>query len=442
MNDVRRVAVVGGTPAALRKARAAGFEVVWIHQPGELAAAGLAEVSEALLTDYREPDAVVALLRALHADRPVERVVSMIEDGLETAAEATTALGLPGTGHEVVRVLQDKLAFRARLDERGVDATAARLGRGEEDLRAFVGAHGRAVIKPRLGSGSIGVRLVHGPEDVPAVAAWARAFGLHTFLMEEYLEGPEISVEAFSYDGRHVVLAHTAKETLGSLVEIGHVQPAGLAPDLAAAVDELVVRMLDAVGLRDGPSHTEIKLTPDGPRLVESHNRRGGDRIADLVQEVYGIDIDALAFRWYAGDTAPEFPGAPRCGAAIRFLTAEPGVVESVDGAEAVRADPHVVDVQIGVSPGDTVLPIAWSYDRSGLLVVRGADADEARGRARELASAITIRTTPGEPAAHPRPIAAVAPRPDRLIGPPGPGTAPGETDGTPAHRTATPEKG
>ncbi|WP_405873155.1 ATP-grasp domain-containing protein [Streptomyces sp. NBC_00005] len=433
MSDtIRRIAIIGGTPAALRKARAAGFEVVWIHQPGELAAEGLAEVSEALLTDYREPDAVVALLRALHDRRPLERVVSMIEDGLETAAAATTALDLPGAGLDVVRMLQDKLAFRTLLGGSGVDATAARLGRGEDDLRAFVETYGPAVIKPRYGSGSIGVRLVHGLADVPAVAAWAREFGLHTFLMEEYLEGPEISVEAFSYGGRHVVLAHTAKEILDSLVEIGHVQPAGRAPELAAQVDDLVVRMLDAVGLQDGPSHTEIKLTPDGPRLVESHNRRGGDRIADLVHEVYGIDIDALAYLWYAGATEPVLPGAARCGAAIRFLTAEPGVVESVDGAEAVRADPDVVDLHIGVSPGDTVQPIAWSYDRCGLLIVRAADADEARHRARELASSITIRTTPRETAGHLRPITAVAPRPDRLIGP-------SETE---EDRMATSEKG
>ncbi|WP_129306978.1 ATP-grasp domain-containing protein [Streptomyces sp. L2] len=418
MTGTRRIAIIGGTPAALRKARAAGFEVVWVHHPRELPVGGLAEVSEALLTDYREPAAVAELLRAVHARRPVERVVSMIEDGLETAATATDALGLPGTGTAVVGLLQDKLAFRSLLNARSVDPTAARIGHGEEDLRTFVETYGPTVVKPRYGSGSIGVRVVHGPDEVPEVASWAAGFGLHTFLMEEYLRGPEISVEAFSYAGRHVVLAHTAKETLDSLVEIAHVQPAALTPELTAAVDDLVVRMLDAVGLRDGPSHTEVKLTPDGPRLVESHNRRGGDRIADLAGEVYGIDIDALAWLWYAGRTEPVAPGEPRCGAAVRFLTAEPGVVEAVTGADAVRADPHVVDLQISVGPGDTVHPIAWSYDRSGLVIVRGADADDARERAAKLADAVVIRTTPHEGPPPARSIAAVAPRPDRLLGP------------------------
>ncbi|MDI5966536.1 ATP-grasp domain-containing protein [Streptomyces sp. SL13] len=412
-----RIAVIGGTVATLRKARAAGFDVVWIHGPHELDRAGLEFVAEAHLTDYREPRAVADLLTAVHRISPLVRVVSMIEDGLESAAAATSALGLPGNGLDVVRVLQDKLAFRTLLEERGVEGVTARLGHTEQDIRAFVTEFGPAVIKPRYGSGSIGVRMVPGLAAVTEVAAWAREFGLHTFLMERYLRGAELSVETFTFGGRHTVIAHTAKEILDSFVEIGHVQPAGLDPAVAAEVDALVVRMLDAVGFQDGPAHTEVIVTDDGPRLVESHNRRGGDRIADLVNVVHGVDTDALAFLWYAGRTAPVTPGPPRGGGAIRFLTAEPGIVESVEGAEQVRADPHVVDLQIGVAPGDTVSPIAWSYDRSGLLLVRGTDAQDARRRAVDLVSRITIRTRPDENGPRVRTIAAVAPRPDRLLG-------------------------
>ncbi|WUH01046.1 hypothetical protein OG542_08070 [Streptomyces violaceus] len=69
----------------------------------------------------------------VHRHRPPARVVSMIEDGLESAAAATTALGLPGTGLDTVRVLQDKLAFRELLADRGIEGVAARLGHDEAD---------------------------------------------------------------------------------------------------------------------------------------------------------------------------------------------------------------------------------------------------------------------------------------------------------------------
>ncbi|MFJ8715510.1 acetyl-CoA carboxylase biotin carboxylase subunit family protein [Streptomyces violaceus] len=254
----------------------------------------------------------------------------MIEDGLESAAAATTALGLPGTGLDTVRVLQDKPAFRELLADRGIEGVAARLGHDEADIRAFVAEFGPTVIKPRYGSGSLGVRLVHGPDAVSEVADWAAEFGLHRFVMEEYLRGPEFSVEAFSFAGEHVVVAYTAKEKLDSFVEVGHVQPADLDADATARIESLVTRMLVAVGIEDGPSHTEVILTPDGPRLVESHNRRGGDRIADLVDEVYGTDIDALAFLWYAGRTGPITPGPARGGGAT-------GAGHLADGSSARR---------------------------------------------------------------------------------------------------------
>ncbi len=412
-----RIAVIGGTPATLRKVRAAGFEVVWLHGPRELDPEGLAEVAEAYLTDYREPAAVADLLGAVHRLRPLVRVVSMIEDGLESAAAATTALGLPGNGLDVVRTLQDKLAFRALLADRGIETVTARIGHTAEDIRSFVGDHGPAVIKPRYGSGSLGVRLVPDVASAAEAGAWAAGFGLHAFLMEQFLPGDEISVETFSFAGRHVVLACTAKEKLASFVEIGHCQPAALPVETARRVERLVCRMLDAVGLTDGPAHTEVILTEDGPRLVESHSRRGGDRITDLVHEVYGIDTDALAFQWYAGRTEPVTPGEPRGGAAIRFLTAPPGVVEAVEGLDEVRAAPDVLDARVTVAPGDTVQPVAWSYDRCGLVLVRGRTGREAARRAADLASRITIRTRPADTPARARTLTTIAPRPDRLVG-------------------------
>ena len=417
MTGSGRIAIIGGTPAALRKARQAGFEVVWVHHPHEVKREGLDDVAEAYLVDYREPEDVAELLATVHRMRPLDRVISMIEDGLESAAVATTALGLPGNGIDVVGVLQDKLAFRARLAERGVDQVAARLGHAEADIRGFVAEFGPTVVKPRYGSGSFGVRLVPDLAAVGPVAAWAAHFGLHTFMMEQYLAGEELSVESFSFAGHHVILAHTAKEKLASFVEIGHVQPASLAAGLAAQVDHLVTAMLDAVGLADGPAHTEVIITAGGPRLVESHSRRGGDRIPDLVRQVYGIDTDALTFRWYAGHAEVATPGQASGGAAIRFLISEPGIVESVEGTESVLADPQLVDLRIDVAPGDTVPPIEWSYDRSGMLLVRGTDAQDARRRAHDLAGRITIRIRAVDGAPGTRTAATIAPRPDRLIG-------------------------
>ncbi len=299
----RRIAVIGGTPAVLEKARAAGFTVVWVHAPGELDRRGLDLAEQAVLTDYRQSRRVARLLAAVHEETPLERVVSLTEDGLESAGAATTALDLPGSGHDAVRVLRDRVAFGILLRANGIDTVASRLGHDEAALAAFVAEFGPTVVKPRFGCGSAGVRLVEGPGAVGAAAAWAAARGLRDFVMQEYLSGPEIGVECFSIAGRHEVLAHTR----GRRPPAGDADGPPAVPDGAAtaAVDDLVTRMLDVAGVTDGPSHTAVVITGAGPRLVEAHNRRGGDRAGAAVREVYGVDADALAFRWYAATAGP-----------------------------------------------------------------------------------------------------------------------------------------
>ena len=216
------------------------------------------------------------------------------------------------------------------------------------------------------------------------------------FLMEEFLDGPEISVETLTFDGRHVVVAVTDKETATGFVEISHSQPSGCSSETLREVAQLVADFLDAVGLRDGPGHTEVKLTSRGPRIVESHNRTGGDGINELTEVAYGVDMEryALGARFGVVEPLTKSP-EPRGGAALRFLTPEPGRVVEVTGVDAVRADPAYVDLQLKVEPGDEVPPLTWNEDVAGHVIARGATTAEAIAHGRRLAAAIHVRTEP-----------------------------------------------
>jgi biotin carboxylase len=227
-----------------------------------------------------------------------------------------------------------------------------------------------------------------------------RADSFEEFLMEEFLDGPEISVETLSFDGRHVVVAVTDKPEFGShgFVEIGHSQPSGCSAETLREVTRVVTDFLDAVGLGNGPAHTELKLTSRGPRIIESHNRIGGNRINELVEVAYGIDMEryALGIRFGLVEpltTSPE----PRGGSAYRAITPEPGRVVEVTGVDAVRADPAFVDLHLRVGPGDEVPPLTWNDDVVGYIIARGATATEAYANCRRLTAAIHVRTEPIE---------------------------------------------
>ncbi|HEY4937434.1 MAG TPA: ATP-grasp domain-containing protein, partial [Actinomycetota bacterium] len=263
------------------------------------------------------------------------------------------------------------------------------------------------IIKPADGTASMGVLRVDGSDDLDD--AWRhigrvrseplRADAIGTvqadaFIAEEYLDGPEYSVEAFTFRGRHVVLAITEKSVLPNFVEVGHAVPARLDDPVAFQVSDAVRTFLDCIGVCEGATHTEVRLTAGGPRVVESHTRPGGDRIIELVETAVGVDLERYTLGWPLG-LVPEITESPHPvgAAATRFILAEPGVVERVEGVEAVRAQPDVVLVEVGVSPGDCVRAPAWSWDRPGQVVAAAGTTEAAVARCEELVDQIRIVT-------------------------------------------------
>ncbi|MFB7558661.1 ATP-grasp domain-containing protein [Streptomyces brevispora] len=398
-----RVLVVGGKAGIVRKAAGLGFEVVHIQKPSAFDPDVVEHCAQLLLVDYQDVPTVTALVRVLHEQRPISRVFTQTEAAQAVVGHLTEALGLPGNSARTTRLLHDKPALRALLNERGIGPVRTLTGPAHAELRDFVKAHGAAVLKPTMGSGSLGVRVITSPDEVDGAWAWREEFGLTDFMVEELLVGDELSVESFSAAGAHTVVALTGKETGGGVVELGHVVPARIGDADLAAVRDMVVALLDAVGLVDGPAHTELILTADGPRVVESHSRRGGDRINDLVRLVHGVDLEESTYRLALEENPVPAGPAADGAAAIRFLVAEPGVVTSVSGVQEAEAADGVVQVDVQVAAGDTVHELRWSEDRCGYVVARGADTGTAVRRAREAAARIVIATEPAAGGARPQ---------------------------------------
>ncbi len=163
--------------------------------------------------------------------------------------------------------------------------------------------------------------------------------------------------------------------------------PARLDAHAEAKLREAISRLLDAVGLRDGLSHTEIRLGRDGPAIIETHNRFGGDGIHRLVEGAFGIDLMTYLAGW-PFRLVPELPDIPRpvrAASTVMLTKPEPGRVESITGVDEALAAPDVLDVQLWVEPGDPVRPLRDNWDRLALLAVTGADAGTAYRRGEQL---------------------------------------------------------
>ncbi|WP_335938776.1 ATP-grasp domain-containing protein [Streptomyces sp. PTD5-9] len=344
-----------------------------------------------------------ALAAAVHAHHPFTRVGTFGERDQDRAAAVAEALGLPCHTPRTIAWVHDKHAMRRRLAETGVDTTPVARVADAAALRAFLDEHGApCVVKPAQGAGSFGVSVVRGPEEADAAFARASAdFALIPdagVLVERFHEGPQFSVEAFSEDGEHEIVAITRKfsDPVG-FVEIGHVAPAALGAEETEAVHAYVRALLDALEIGYGITHTEVVLTAAGPRVIETHVRMAGDEIPYLVQDVTGVDLIACVVRQTLGlpvladirRTLAD-PSVDRRPEAIWFAVPRArGTLSSIGGMDEAAGQPDVVAVEALLGPGDEVGGLDSSESRAAFVRARGANEAEAVKRAREAALAL-----------------------------------------------------
>ncbi|MFI1717920.1 ATP-grasp domain-containing protein [Streptomyces sp. NPDC053513] len=355
------------------------------------------------------PDAEwIALAAAVHERQPFTRVGTFGERDQDRAAAVAAALGLPCHSPQTIAYVHDKDAMRRRLAELGVDETPGGRVADVAELRAFLAQHGTpCVVKPVQGAGSFGVSVVRSAEE--AEAAFARAAADFEVipdagvLVERFHEGPQFSVEAFSEDGEHEILAVTRKfsDPVG-FVELGHVVPAELSPEQTDAVHGYVRRLLDALDITYGVTHTEVVLTAAGPRVIETHVRLAGDEIPYLVHDVTGVDLVDCVVRQTLGQpvladirkTLAD-PSVDRSPEAIWFAVPQArGTLARIGGLDEAAARPGVVAAEALLDAGDVLGDLDSSESRAAFVRARGADAAEAVERARQAVAALEFEVT------------------------------------------------
>ena len=394
MND--RIVILGGRLyiPLLAAACEAGIRVVLVRSPGAPRHRTPYLCEKVIEIDPKDLKAVAAAVIEEHQSSRFSRVISMAEECLVSAAELNEILGLPGNTKESVSLLKNKALMREKLAAWGVSPVAARVvNSSREAVRFMSEVGGPIILKPVSGAGSWNV--VRASSTVEIEQAWPAISAAGPVLAEEFLFGYEISVESFSYKGSHEIIAMTEK-TLKDFVEVGHAMPAALDQKSAADAEALVQRFLDVVGLDEGPCHTEVMLTPSGPRIIESQNRVGGGGVRNLLEISCDLDFARLTATVPLGlDPAPKKPTTVR-GAAIRFLRAEPGIVTAVEGVEEVRQVAGTTLFE-PPKPGDVVPRLASSWDRvNGYVIGEGADVFEAVRRCELVTGMIKISTEAG----------------------------------------------
>ncbi|SDS88613.1 ATP-grasp domain-containing protein [Microlunatus soli] len=354
--------------------------------------------------DTSDPAALADLIRGLADD--IALVCSSSDHFQATAARVAATLDLRGPDPDAIACCQDKARQRAVLADAGVAVPAHLVVDNSAAARtAAQRIGGPVVVKPIVGTGSVGVRLCHDPAAAAEHAAVLLADRTDErgnvrpaqVLVEQFISGREFSVEVLQ--GAVLGVTETHLGAPPSFVEIGHDHPATITAEERAAVVGATAAAVSSLGLDRQTAHVEIRLDVSRPFIIEVNPRLPGGHITDLVRLGTGVDMITEYLRSMAGAGPRLHPNRHRA-AAIRHLTSSmlslrpagvSGHGSSSDDCFVLASGyPGVVQIGQDAASGDGSRTEFGDFrDRVAHVITVGADTATAAARAEAAALAV-----------------------------------------------------
>ncbi|MFJ8387552.1 acetyl-CoA carboxylase biotin carboxylase subunit family protein [Streptomyces sp. NPDC094438] len=388
--------------SALRTLARTGAEIVVADHPdNDLAGFGDAQLLLPRVPTAFRTDRVGDLEQRIadfHEVRPFTAVLADFDYLLPLVGRLNERFGLRGHTERSGLACSNKSLQRAALDRAEVPQPRWAACRDLAAARDFAKTAGwPVVVKPSDRAASCAVSVVRSQAELDAAftAAFDESWESEV-IVEEYLDGPEFSVEAVVANGVVTTVAVTGKGIGGrtGTLKLDAEIPARLTAADRAAVEEVAAGAVLACGLLDGPAHTEVRLTAAGPRIVEVNGRIGGVFISHMVRAVTGVDLYRAWYDVLHGEM-PELAVQERGFAVRRCVSEVEGLVEAVDVGELSPElrERHVL-TRCFVHPGDRLAPIENGNEMRAAVVAFAAERADAVAAADALAANLTIRTS------------------------------------------------
>ncbi|WP_134683904.1 ATP-grasp domain-containing protein [Brevibacillus migulae] len=388
----KHILVVGGFSLLHKRLKKWGARITLLHSANEIKANDQAIYHRVIgIPKDTDLQGWIDTAAFFHQRDRFDGIACFQEMDQEKAAYIAQELGLFYLEPLVIQRSRNKQVMREVLREQGVDRTMNAVVSTPEEITNFAEAHGYPIIiKPIDGWGSMGVSRIRNAAEWEQALVWYQSAGFGSgLIVEEYLEGKEFSVEAFTENGIHKIICMTEKfKEEQHFVEIGHCLPyKGLDPVTEKQVHLFVQQALTALGITHGPSHSEIMLTASGPKMIETHTRLGGDYIPELISMVSGVDLLDLWARQAMGESileeVPQKADMAKSAAIWYGTPSITGKVEQIRGEEEAKASAGVARIEILQKPGDVIKGMKDSFSRSACVLVTGASRGEALSRAK-----------------------------------------------------------
>ena len=366
---------------AIEKGIEMGLEVIAVDMNPEAIGFNVPGVVKEVISNIDTPAILAAAKR-----HQINGIMTLASDmPMQSVAVVSQEMGLVGISEDTALKATNKAFMRDALKEAGVPVPLYFRVKGKNAFKNAVekvrAAGYKCIVKPADNSGSRGVDLLKEDADLDEAYDYTVHYSRGgEIVVEEFMEGPEVSVETLAVDGDVHVIQITDKLTTGApyFVEMGHSQPSQLSEETRKKIKRVAITANRAIGIQNGPSHTEIKVTKDGPKIVELGARLGGDCITThLVPLSTGVNMVECSIRIALGEK-PDLKTKWSKGSAIRYLKTKTGTVKEIKGVDEAEKVDGVIQVSIVHGVGEHVGEIKSSVDRVGFVIAQAEDSIKA----------------------------------------------------------------
>ena len=380
----------------IEKAKSMGYYVLAVD--GNPKAPGFNVADKAICADIVNEETMLKIARDEHVDGVIH---PCSEVSMAVMGRINDELGLSGISREQAICATNKHLMRKAFEKGNAPSPKSILAQDAEDAwsRLQNEFDTDAILKPSRNSGSRGIAKVSRNMDKgDFIRAYDEALSEsrdHSVLIEQFIEGPEFSIEMIVWQGEIHVLTVTDKKTTGAphFVELGHNQPSCFSATDVETLKAAAVAGVRALGVNNCACHAEAKLMNGKAYLMEVGARLGGDFIStELTHLSTGIDMVAAAIDVALGVEPDLSAKEEPKGVCIRYFCPKPGKLVSILNTEVLN-NPHVYLWEIYPKEGDVIPAVTSSLCRSGHVIVTEKTPQMAIELAERLIESVKFET-------------------------------------------------
>ncbi len=396
----KTIMIIGGgllQAPVISCAKEMGYQVIVTdYNPDTI---GMKNAHIPLIMSTRDIEGSVRIAKKQNEITPINAVLTVGTDASMTVAAVANALNLPGIKFEDAEAATNKIKMRMRFKENDVPSPAFLPVWSLSDAKNACKILGfPLVLKPSDNMGARGVmRLDHANQISDAFKFSKDASPSGELIIEEFMEGPELSIDAVIHNGEITFtgIADRIIEFPPHFIETGHTMPSNLDEKILQEAREVMTKGIRALGITTGAAKGDIKVTPKGVMIGEMAARLSGGFMSAYTYPLSsGVNLMKAIIEVAMGQEPGNLEPVINRVSIERAILAKPGIVKKISGLEEALKVPGIEEIFLNIKEGDQIVKPTSNVEKSGNIIAVADTLEEAETAVKRCRELLIIETT------------------------------------------------